>query len=60
MKVKAFKASKFLISNGEYLEFYNSGCYDNERFWSKEGWEWKQRSNTKHPLFWVADEENKG
>lgn len=55
--VKTFRASKYLISNGEYLEFYKTGCYDQKTYWDEEGWEWRTRSNTKHPWFWVPDEQ---
>jgi len=51
--VQPFEASKFLITNSEYLEFYNAGGFNNKEFWSDEGWEWKLTTNTIHPKFWV-------
>ena len=38
VKVDNFKASQYLVSNGEYLEFMNAGGYDTERWWTDEGW----------------------
>lgn len=37
-RVAAFKASKQLISNGEFYEFVSSGAYLEEKYWSEQGW----------------------
>ena len=36
-RVPSFKASKYLITNLEYLEFVNSGGYEDSKYWTKEG-----------------------
>lgn len=51
--VKPFKATKNLISNAEFWGFISLGGYDNKEFWTEEGWDWKIRTNTQHPKFWV-------
>lgn len=53
--VASFKASKFLISNGEFLEFVKAGGYEQQRYWSESGWAWRQFRNVKWPTFWVQD-----
>lgn len=53
--VQPFEATQNLISNQEYLEFVRSGAYNEEQYWTTEGWEWKQRTHTKHPKFWIVD-----
>ena len=37
LRVPPFKASKYLITNREYLEFVNDGGYKNPKHWTKEG-----------------------
>ena len=59
LDVDSFKATKFKISNGEYLEFYNDGGYDDKSNWSTEGWEWKELVNSKYPRFWILSCESK-
>ena len=54
-EVNAFRASKFLISNGEYLRFVKAGGYEQRRYWSESGWGWRQFRNVKWPTFWVQD-----
>lgn len=54
-EVKAFRASKRLISNGEFYEFVSSGAYLEERYWSEKGWAWRRFRNTRWPTFWVQD-----
>lgn len=53
--VKPFRASKRLISNGEFYEFVSSGAYLDEQYWSEKGWAWRKFRNTRWPAFWVQD-----
>ncbi len=53
--VPAFQVSQYLISNREFLEFVEDGGYHEERYWSDEGWRWRQFRNAKWPSFWVPD-----
>ncbi len=55
-EVKPFKASKYLVSNQEFLEFVQDGGYENKALWTDEGWAWVEFSKAKHPVYWVADE----
>ena len=54
-EVQPFKASKYLVSNKEFLEFVNAGGYDNKSFWSEEGLGWLDFSKAKHPVYWQKD-----
>lgn len=51
-KVESFRTTKYLISNGEFLEFVNDKGYDNESFWTGEGWNWREFKQAQMPLFW--------
>ncbi|WP_331775427.1 5-histidylcysteine sulfoxide synthase [Sulfurospirillum sp. 1612] len=57
-EVEDFKASKYLVSNGEYLEFVRDGGYENDSYWSDEGKQWKAYKNAKFPTFWIKDGED--
>ena len=52
-----FKASKYLVSNQEYLEFIEDGGYTNKQFWDDEGWNWVTYRKAQHPVYWVKDGE---
>ena len=54
--IPAFKASKYLASNAEFLTFVEEGGYECDAFWCEEGVSWKTYTNTKHPLFWIEDD----
>ena len=51
--VPDFKASKYLVSNGEFLEFVEDGGYENDEWWEEEGLRWRKYKNAKHPVFWI-------
>jgi len=52
--VAAFRAARYLVSNGEFKEFIDAGGYDAERLWTEEGWAWRQYKKAVAPRFWVA------
>ncbi|MDD2356508.1 MAG: 5-histidylcysteine sulfoxide synthase [Thiovulaceae bacterium] len=54
-KVEDFEVSKFLVSNGEFLEFVQNGGYEDKTLWDEEGLKFLQISKAKHPVFWVKE-----
>lgn len=48
-----FAASRYLVSNREYLGFVEGRGYEQEPFWTREGWQWVAFSQARHPLFWL-------
>ena len=53
--VAAFQASRYLVSNGEFLQFVEAGGYADETVWEEEGLGWKKFAEATHPTFWVTD-----
>jgi formylglycine-generating enzyme required for sulfatase activity len=56
--VPAFDIDDLPVTNGEFLEFVTSGAYENKDYWRAEDWEWKQRNDMRHPVFWKRDNNN--
>lgn len=54
--VEDFSASKYLVSNGEFLEFIEDGGYKKDEFFSKSGKKWLNFTKAKHPRFWIKKE----
>lgn len=54
--VKAFKASRYLVSNREFLAFVQAGGYQTRAYWSEEGWNWVQFRQARHPVWWIKSE----
>ena len=40
------------VTNGAYLEFLESGGYDQPRWWSEAGWEYRTKHDITAPRFW--------
>jgi len=51
--VKDFSASKYLVSNSEFLEFVKDDGYITKSYWTEEGWNWLNFSKSTHPKFWI-------
>lgn len=56
--VSEFQVSKFLVSNGEFMDFVRDGAYENEEYWDEEGLKFLEISGAKHPSFWVLQNGN--
>ncbi len=54
-EVASFQVAKYLVSNGEFMEFVKDGGYECLEFWDEEGVEFLQHSKAKHPHFWVKE-----
>ncbi|HIG79018.1 MAG TPA: 5-histidylcysteine sulfoxide synthase, partial [Cycloclasticus sp.] len=55
--IDSFSASKYLVSNGEFLSFIKDNGYQQKKYWTDEGWNWVQYKKTEHPLFWIKKED---
>jgi len=54
-KVEAFKVSKYLVSNAEFLEFVLDDGYKKEEYWSEEGLKFLDITKATHPHFWILE-----
>lgn len=55
--VPAFQAGRYLVSNGEFLDFVQDGGYANDACWEAEGLAWKGYAHAAHPTFWIRQGE---
>ena len=51
-EIPAFQASRLLVSNAEFMSFVEAGGYADARYWSDEGWGWREFTGVTHPTFW--------
>jgi iron(II)-dependent oxidoreductase len=43
------------VTNGAYQHFIDDGGYETPRWWSPEGWAWRQQAGLVSPQFWAPD-----
>ncbi|MBN3906710.1 MAG: 5-histidylcysteine sulfoxide synthase [Nostoc sp. NMS1] len=53
VEVQPFLASKYLITNADFIYFVKAGGYENQAYWDEESWHWKTENNIKYPKFWI-------
>lgn len=51
-QVEPFRASRMLVSNREFLSFIEDRGYRIQKWWTKEGWNWRQYEKAEYPRFW--------
>lgn len=54
-KVEAFKVSKYLVSNSEYLEFVENDGYKKKKYWTEEGLKFLDITKATYPHFWIPE-----
>ena len=54
-ELSAFQASRYLVSNQEFLGFVEAGGYETDGYWEEEGLAWRQFSDAACPTFWVRE-----
>jgi 5-histidylcysteine sulfoxide synthase len=54
-----FKASRYLVSNEEYLHFVEADGYIRKEYWTEEGWAWRNYQKPEHPHFWQKSDNGK-
>lgn len=54
-EVPAFSASKYLVSNAEYLTFVEAGGYADDQWWDEEGLAWRNYQQAVMPEFWRGE-----
>ncbi len=50
--LEAFWIDTAPVSNHQYLGFVEDGGYDEQRWWTDEGWAWRNETGAQHPQFW--------
>ncbi len=53
-----YKIANQLVTNQEFLEFINSGGYENFIYWHAEGWDWVKTKQVKCPMYWFYIDNN--
>ncbi len=57
--VTDFRAGRFLVSNGEFKKFIDAGGYSTQKWWSEEGWAWRNFRKAEYPVFWIMGKNGK-
>lgn len=50
--VPAFAIDRYKVTNGQFLDFLESGGYRDRGLWTPADWEWRSSSGVSHPAFW--------
>ncbi|WDD98562.1 5-histidylcysteine sulfoxide synthase [Thalassomonas actiniarum] len=58
LEVRDFQASRYLVSNQEFLGFVEAGGYDNPAYWNEEGQQWLAFTRASMPRFWLKKGES--
>jgi iron(II)-dependent oxidoreductase len=52
VEVPGFKIDSLPTTNGRFLEFVESGGYNDAAWWSEEDWRWKESAGISYPNVW--------
>ena len=55
VELRPFRIARAPVTNGEFAAFVADGGYGEPRWWSDEGWRWRQGAGLEHPAYWTGD-----
>ncbi|TET33462.1 MAG: hypothetical protein E3J72_16710 [Planctomycetota bacterium] len=56
VEVSAFAIGAYEVTNLMYGEFIEAGGYGERKYWSEEGWTWKEENSVTAPRFWKDEQ----
>ncbi len=54
VEVRPFSISRTAVTNAQFAEFVNDGGYNRRELWSDAGWQWRERAEAEHPVYWQS------
>jgi gamma-glutamyl hercynylcysteine S-oxide synthase len=55
VEVPTFEIDQYKVTNRQYLEFMEAGCYETRSLWNDGDWSWKTAHGIFHPAFWQRE-----
>jgi iron(II)-dependent oxidoreductase len=55
VEVRRFAIARAPVTQVEFVAFIEGGGYLQRRFWSEEGWRWREQTEAHHPVYWRCE-----
>jgi iron(II)-dependent oxidoreductase len=52
VEVEPFAIARAPVTQAEFAAFVDDAGYRQQRFWSEQGWRWRQEADADHPVYW--------
>jgi ergothioneine biosynthesis protein EgtB len=52
VELNKFWIDQYPVTWGQYQNFINQGGYENPKYWTPEGWQWREKNQITQPLYW--------
>ena len=53
--IEDFDIARAPVTNGQYLEFVETGGYENNDYWDEDGRQWRESRQLLHPVYWRCE-----
>jgi ergothioneine biosynthesis protein EgtB len=52
VEVEQFWLDQYPVTQGQYRQFIEAGGYQQSKYWTETGWQWRSKHNVKEPFYW--------
>jgi gamma-glutamyl hercynylcysteine S-oxide synthase len=56
VQLEPFSISRTAVTNSEFASFVDDRGYECREWWSDDGWQWRESTGARHPIYWTRDE----
>lgn len=50
--LKPYRIARTAVTCAEFSAFVEGGGYKRRELWTEEGWQWRERTEAEHPVYW--------
>ncbi|MBE9195065.1 ergothioneine biosynthesis protein EgtB [Synechocystis sp. LEGE 06083] len=55
VEVEQFWLDKYPVTQAQYQQFIDGGGYQQSKYWTEAGWQWRSTANITAPLYWQPE-----
>jgi iron(II)-dependent oxidoreductase len=55
VQVAPFAIARAPATNAQFAAFVDDGGYRRRDLWTQEGWNWRERADARHPVYWIPE-----
>lgn len=57
VEIQPFRVARAAVTQAEFSRFVDAGGYHRREFWTDDGWQWRDKAQAEHPVYWKKEKD---